>query len=106
MRKAGVASRVELIALGRAPSEETVERALGASATRAEIGVAMLAAAGLSNAEIASRRGVSTRTIANQLARVFERARVSSRAELAAHVQAHAVSPGAGATRHGDGDRS
>jgi DNA-binding CsgD family transcriptional regulator len=93
MKKAGVATRVDLIALGRAPSEETVVRALGASATRAEIGVAVLAAAGLSNAEIASRRGVSARTIANQLARVFECARVSSRAELAAQLQAHALDP-------------
>jgi DNA-binding CsgD family transcriptional regulator len=88
MRKVGVRSRVGLIALGDAPSFDEVTRILGATATQAEISVAALAVAGMSNAEIAEQRGVAPRTIANQLARVFERVGVGSRAELAALVQA------------------
>jgi DNA-binding NarL/FixJ family response regulator len=40
--------------------------------------------AGLSNAEIAVRRGRSLRTIANQVASVFRKLRISARAELVA----------------------
>ena len=49
----------------------------------AENDVAADAAAGLSNAAIARKRGRSTRTIANQLAAVYRKLGVSSRSELA-----------------------
>ncbi len=47
--------------------------------TAAECEVAHLIAAGLSNAEIARRRGVSPRTVANQAARIFRKLGVASR---------------------------
>jgi len=50
----------------------------------AEREVANDAAAGLSNAAIAKKRGRSVRTIANQLASVYRKLSVASRAELAA----------------------
>jgi DNA-binding NarL/FixJ family response regulator len=40
--------------------------------------------AGKSNGEIANERGTSVRTVANQIARIFEKTGVSSRAQLAA----------------------
>ncbi len=88
MRKLGVRSRVGLISLGDAPSLADVERVLGNTATPAEIAVAALAVAGMSNAQIAHQRGVAPRTIANQLATLFGRLGISSRSELAALVQA------------------
>ena len=42
-----------------------------------------MAIAGLSNAEIAKRRGVSVRTVANQIAAVLHKLGVVSRRELA-----------------------
>jgi DNA-binding NarL/FixJ family response regulator len=50
--------------------------------TPAEQAVARLAAAGLSNAEIGRKRRVSERTIANQLASVFQKLGIGSRVEL------------------------
>lgn len=52
--------------------------------TEAEQQVALAALAGLSNAEIGRLRGSSPRTVANQLATIFRKLGVSSRAELAA----------------------
>jgi DNA-binding CsgD family transcriptional regulator len=52
--------------------------------TNAEKAVTALAVVGLSNAEIAGARGVSERTIANQLAAIYRKLGVSSRFELAA----------------------
>lgn len=52
----------------------------------AEREVANDAAAGLSNAAIAKMRSRSPRTIANQLASIFRKLGVSSRAELAARL--------------------
>lgn len=49
----------------------------------AERDVAALALAGLSNAEIGRRRGTSERTVANQMAKIFRKLGVSSRATLA-----------------------
>ena len=51
--------------------------------TNAELDVARLAARGLSNKEIARQRARSERTIANQLAAVLRKLRLSSRAQLA-----------------------
>ena len=56
---------------------------LPASLTDAERAVAVLVLGGCSNTEIARRRGTSARTVANQLASIFRKVGVSSRAELA-----------------------
>jgi DNA-binding NarL/FixJ family response regulator len=50
--------------------------------TPAELEVARFAAAGLSNHEIARRRGCTIRTVANQMARVLEKLCVGSRRAL------------------------
>jgi DNA-binding CsgD family transcriptional regulator len=49
----------------------------------AEREVALLAAGGCPSREIASRRGTSERTVANQLASIFKKLGLTSRAELA-----------------------
>lgn len=54
--------------------------------TAAEHVVLKLAAAGLSNTEIAARRGVSPRTVANQMASLFRKLGVHSRSELQARL--------------------
>jgi DNA-binding CsgD family transcriptional regulator len=53
--------------------------------TPAEEAVAALAAAGLSNGDIARERSSSPRTVANQLASVFRKLGVASRLELYAY---------------------
>ena len=50
--------------------------------TRAERDVLARIATGASNAEIASARGVSVRTVANQVARLFKKLNATSRYEL------------------------
>lgn len=65
-----------------APSPQPVR--LGA----AEAEVLRLLSAGLSNAEIARARGRSTRTVANQVARVYRKLGVRSRLELFALLSA------------------
>lgn len=50
--------------------------------TAAEHAVAQLVLRGLSNSEIARRRHTSPRTVANQLAAIFRKLGVNSRAEL------------------------
>lgn len=62
----------------------TSEPARAIELTRGEREVAMLAASGLSNLDVALLRRRSVRTIANQLASVFRKLSVTSRAELAA----------------------
>jgi DNA-binding CsgD family transcriptional regulator len=52
--------------------------------TPAEVEVVRLVLDGLTNSEIAERRGVSDRTVANQLASVYRKLNVNSRAELVA----------------------
>jgi DNA-binding CsgD family transcriptional regulator len=52
--------------------------------TPAEHAVARLVASGSSNAEIGRARGASPRTIANQLASIYRKLGVGSRAELIA----------------------
>lgn len=101
MAKLRVNSRVELINLWRethrtvAVDRPTIRivpldrlrppQAL-AALPAAEREVALLAAEGHDNRTIAARRGSSVRTIANLLARSYQRLGVSSRAELAALV--------------------
>jgi DNA-binding CsgD family transcriptional regulator len=55
--------------------------------TPAERQVALAALSGLSNADIARMRGSSPRTVANQLAIIFRKLGVHSRAELAARAR-------------------
>jgi len=57
---------------------------LPAGLTEAERAVATAVLAGASTAEIARRRGRSPRTIANQLAAIYRKLGVQSRAEFAA----------------------
>ena len=52
--------------------------------TTAEREIAVLAAAGATNLEIARHRGVSKNTVAKQIATVFRKTRVTSRFELIA----------------------
>lgn len=52
--------------------------------TEAERDVALAVARGSSNAQIGRERNVSPRTVANQVAAIMKKLRVSSRAELAA----------------------
>jgi DNA-binding NarL/FixJ family response regulator len=57
-------------------------RAPVAGLTPAEQGVLDLLRAGLSNTQVAAARGTSVRTVANQVASVFRKLGVQSRAEL------------------------
>ena len=57
-----------------------------AALTNAERDVVEHILASRSNAEIASRRDSSVRTVANQIASIFRKLEVSSRAELVAHL--------------------
>lgn len=57
------------------------------SLTKAEAAVAVLVLEGRSDAEIAAVRGVSKRTVANQIAAVFRKLDVRSRVELVARLQ-------------------
>lgn len=62
--------------------------------TSAELEVALWVAQGMSNRDVASRRRTSERTVANQLASIFRKLGVGSRAALAACLahQLHASS--------------
>jgi len=70
-----------LLVLSYAIEPPDLQSALGLTAAEAE--VAELAIAGLSNGEIAKRRGSSIRTVANQISAVLRKAAVGSRDELA-----------------------
>lgn len=59
--------------------------------TAAEAEVALLAAAGWANREIAVRRGASVRTVDAQLAAIRHKLMIASRAEIARHVPGEAV---------------
>jgi DNA-binding CsgD family transcriptional regulator len=65
-------------------SVEVPGRSLRARLSRSEWEVARLAIEGQAHVEIARARGTSVRTIANQLAAVFEKLGMSGRAELRA----------------------
>jgi DNA-binding CsgD family transcriptional regulator len=60
------------------------------SLTKAEQQIANRAVRGQTNAEIAKARKTSPRTVANQLARIYEKLGVRSRLELAALLRRHA----------------
>lgn len=66
----------------------SLEQRAIAGLTEAEQAVVALLLDGYDNASIAAARGRSPRTIANQLARIFRKLDVSSRAELAAKLSA------------------
>jgi DNA-binding CsgD family transcriptional regulator len=57
-----------------------------AQLTPVERSVASLAATGLSNAEIGARRGTSERTVANQMASILRKMKLTSRYHLAARL--------------------
>jgi DNA-binding NarL/FixJ family response regulator len=61
--------------------------------SRAERDVAHALVEGLSNGAIAKRRGTSTRTVANQVAGLFRKLRVGSRAEFLMALARHQTSP-------------
>jgi DNA-binding NarL/FixJ family response regulator len=63
---------------------EPPELPAGLSSAEREVVLALLR--GASNADIAAARGTAPRTVANQIARIFRKLRVSSRMELAAAV--------------------
>lgn len=67
-------------------SFEPQELELLGGVTPAETDVVRGVLAGESNAAIAARRGTSVRTVANQLAALFKKLGVGSRAELVHHV--------------------
>ena len=60
------------------------------SLTKAERAVALLVLEGRSDADIAGMRGVSKRTVANQIASIFRKLEVRSRVELAARLPTRA----------------
>jgi DNA-binding NarL/FixJ family response regulator len=60
----------------------TADAAVGLTEAESDVVTGLLQ--GLSNREIAARRGSSARTVANQVATVFRKLGVRSRAELAA----------------------
>ncbi len=82
---------------GHADSEYTVaapssaERSRWSELTPAESEVALLAAAGWANREIAVRRGASVRTVDAQLAAVRHKLMIPSRAEIVRHVPREVV---------------
>jgi len=69
--------RIELLGVSASVSE----RAHGVLST-AEREIARLAAAGVGDAEIATRRGVSVRTVSNQLSRVYAKTSTRGRLDL------------------------
>jgi DNA-binding NarL/FixJ family response regulator len=81
-RKLGVRGRVAVITAFLAESE--AEPSFPPLLSPSERLIATLILRGATNAEIASLRGKSTRTIANQVASMFRKLQVASRGELAA----------------------
>jgi len=68
------------------PLPKLTEMPSAQALTPSEQAVAELVVAGCSNAQVAQERGVSERTVANQVASVFRKLDVHSRAELASWV--------------------
>jgi DNA-binding NarL/FixJ family response regulator len=98
LAKLRIKSRVELMRLGagaaaQAPRAGAGDTEIGmlvvdkggeahAALTDAEDDVARLVADGLTNVEIAERRGSAERTVVNQIAAIYEKLGIGSRAEL------------------------
>jgi DNA-binding CsgD family transcriptional regulator len=78
-------ARAELTTLGGAPKDATL--------TAAEQRAAVLAARGLSNREIATRLFVSGRTVESQLAAVYRKLGLRTRAELTRHLTQSKLHP-------------
>jgi len=68
--------------------------------TRAELEVCSILLQGQTHAEIAARRGTSTRTIANQLASIFTKLNVSGRLELLTTLARGRIRASSGASRN------
>jgi DNA-binding NarL/FixJ family response regulator len=75
-------TRAELLAAGGEPPQPA-ERA-GPDLTPQEMQIARLAAAGVTNAEIATRLFVTTSTVEYHLSKVFRKLAITSRRQLAA----------------------
>src|SRR5262249_20670941 len=100
LAKLKIGSRIDLMRLGAAASSTAQRAAVGdaelgvlrvdkngapwehPALTEAEADVARLVIEGLSNAEIAERRGSAERTVANQVASIYEKLGVGSRPEF------------------------
>jgi len=76
----------ERLVVTSVPLDDDVDDARLRQLTKAERDVALDAAAGMSNAAIAKKRKRALRTVANQLASVYRKLDVVSRAQLAAIV--------------------
>jgi len=82
-----------------------LERRLPDNLTPAERDVVTAILAGLPTRRIAERRGVSPRTVSNQIAHIFGKLRVGSRLSLALHVHAASATATRGGVRrapHGE----
>lgn len=75
--------RLVHVSLEPAPVAEVAANAAAAKLSSRELEVALGVADGLTNAEIAERLGISRRTVATHLERIFERLDIHSRAALA-----------------------
>lgn len=75
-------ARALLRSLGVVPSRGRARYATGTSMSRRELEVARLVAAGLSNADVATRLFVSPRTVTTHLDRIYGRLGLSSRTAL------------------------
>jgi DNA-binding CsgD family transcriptional regulator len=92
----------DLVAYELAPGRVLFVHALEAphvdGLTPAELEVLALVLDGRDTPEVARARGSSPRTIANQVASIFRKLGVGSRAELAARVLGRAVGSGGGSS--------
>ncbi|WP_433633499.1 ATP-binding protein [Nocardia sp. CA-120079] len=82
-------NEVQRLALGRLTIDAPAEAAATShwhELTRTEQQVAILAAAGWTNIDIAFRRGKSSRTVDAQIAAIFNKLTITSRADISQHI--------------------